>query len=409
MRNVLRSGLLPLLFLGAACSSDSDGSRDDVGGNDVLGQDVGDIGGEGATARNLIESVARTTSERILAFDTASDALVAATDAYAADLTDANREAAQDAWAEAMAIWQVAEMMQIGPAARMADSAGGEGLRDEVFSWPIDNPCRVDQELVEAGYNDDGFSSLPPSVRGLDAIEYLLFVETDDNACSATSGINADGEWAALGAEEVRQRRGTYASVAAALVADAADALAAAWQPDTGSYYVELVSAGNGSSLFATERDALNAISNAMFYLDKETKDMKLARPAGLSGCAEATCPDEVESLFARVSVDNIAANLEGFSQWYHGGPADGPEVGFHEVLIAMDAGQLADDMAAAIANAVALANDDSGSLFDRVSSDLDGVIALYDAVKVITDLLKTQFVGVLDLELPQRAAGDND
>lgn len=406
MHHVARSGLLPFLLLGAACSSDADGSRGDADAGDTLGADLGI---DAATTRSLLESVARTTSSHIIAFDAASDALVVASAAFAEETSDANRAAAQEAWIEAMATWQVVEMMQIGPAARMADSAGGEGLRDEVFSWPIDNPCRVDQELVEAGYEDDGFAALPPSVRGLDAIEYLLFVDTEANACSATSGINADGEWTALGAAEVQQRRATYAAVAAELVADAADTLAAAWQPDTGSYYTALVSAGDGSELFATQRDALNAISNAMFYLDKETKDMKLARPTGLSGCAEATCPEEVESLFSRVSMDNIAANLQGFSEWYHGGPAGGPEVGFHELLVAMDATQLADDMSVAIDAALTLALEDNGSLYDRVDSDAAGVAALYDAVKAITDLLKTQFVGVLDLELPQRAAGDND
>jgi hypothetical protein len=36
-------------------------------------------------------------------------------------------------------------------------------------------------------------------------------------------------------------------------------------------------------------------------------------------------------------------------------------------------------------------------------------VRALYDAVKGVTDVLKTEVVTVLDLELPQKVEGDND
>ena len=36
-------------------------------------------------------------------------------------------------------------------------------------------------------------------------------------------------------------------------------------------------------------------------------------------------------------------------------------------------------------------------------------VRALYDAVKGVTDLLKTELISVLDLELPTSLEGDND
>ena len=45
-----------------------------------------------------------------------------------------------------------------------------------------------------------------------------------------------------------------------------------------------------------------------------------------------------------------------------------------------------------------------SGDVRDPAS-----VRALYDAVKRVTDLLKTEFVGVLDLSRPMGAEGDND
>jgi hypothetical protein len=40
---------------------------------------------------------------------------------------------------------------------------------------------------------------------------------------------------------------------------------------------------------------------------------------------------------------------------------------------------------------------------------DKASVRAFYDALKGVTDLLKTEVVTVLDLELPQTLEGDND
>ena len=75
----------------------------------------------------------------------------------AADV-DATREAAQQAWREAMVAWQVVEVMQLGPAGSSFAAVGGEDLRDEIYSWPTVNTCRIDQELVLGEYASDTFT-----------------------------------------------------------------------------------------------------------------------------------------------------------------------------------------------------------------------------------------------------------
>lgn len=392
---------------GCFSSSESPGGAD-VGG-DTVEADAPDDGVDAATMTALIERYSVLVADEVAAFETAASALSSACGALAASPGTETRSAARAAWTEAMSVWQRLELMQVGPAARMADSAGGEGLRDEIYSWPIDNPCRVDLVVASQSYRDGGLEGGVPSERGLDALEYLLFVDSEGNACGETSSINTEGTWEALGAGEVTQRRADYAATAAELVSQAATALRAQWAPDTGAFRAALVTAGQGSALYSTRRDAVNAISNALFYLDKETKDMKLARPAGLSGCADPTCPDEVESFYSRTSADHIEVNLRAFSDVYFGGGDAAGDVGFHDLLIAVGASELAAEMATAIANALEAAAASDESLFDRVTNDVEGVIALHGAVKTITDIMKSQFVVVLDLDLPQRAAGDND
>ena len=97
--------------------------------------------------------------------------------------------------------------MQLGPAAPTGSGVGGAGKRDEIYSWPTVNPCRIDQELVEQGYlQGDFFTANLVNTYGLDALEYLLFYGGDANACAPQLPLNVDGTWAA-GASDVGAAR----------------------------------------------------------------------------------------------------------------------------------------------------------------------------------------------------------
>ena len=59
-----------------------------------------------------------------------------------------------------------------------------------------------------------------------------------------------------------------------------------------------------------------------------------------------------------------------------------------------------------AIVAADAVPHDDLAKALNTAPTS---VLDLHAAVKSITDLLKTEFVSVLDLEAPQSVEGDND
>ena len=84
-------------------------------------------------------------------------------------------------------------------------------------------------------------------------------------------------------------------------------------------------------------------------------------------------------------------------------------ELGFDDLLRDMDSAAFADQMAAHIEGAIAAAEAIDGTLVDALATDLPSVVALYEAIKLVTDDLKTMFLTILDLEAPNRAAGDND
>ena len=343
-------------------------------------------------------------------FHTKAEALEAAAAAYKSSQSPSDFTALQDAWRDAMTAWQYAEVMQVGPAGSMTTALGGEDLRSEIYSWPTINPCRVDQELTEDAHSDPQvFASELVNARGLDALEYLLFKESDTNQCKSTSKINKDGVWDDLvSSGELPARRAAYAHTLSVLIVAEAKALVDAWEGD-GGFASQLGGAGKTSTVYDSAQKALNAISDAMFYAEKQTKDMKIAHPAGISTCDEATCPEMLEARWAKHSKENVLANFQALKWLFQGGPDAEADLGFDDVLTDMGASALANDFNANLDTAIEMITASEMSFFEMLETNPDELVNIYSAVKGVTDLLKTEFMSTMDLEIPNRAAGDND
>lgn len=311
--------------------------------------------------------------------------------------------AAQAAWRATMASWQRVELMQLGPLGSSLTALGGEDLRDEVYSWPSVNPCRVDQVTADGSYADEAFFTASlVNTTGLDAIEHLLFA-APENACPAQVTPNADGAWEALGPDEIRARRVAYARVLTAGVLTVLDDAQARFVEDG---FSEALALNAPSTPYESEQQALNGVFDALFYLETRTKDKKLATPLGLSDCAEAICPEDVEHLTSGFGVPAIAANLAGFRALYTG--QDG--AGVDDLLIELGHGEVNDTMVSALNDAdAAVASLGDAPLDELLVSDPEAVVAAYDAVRRVTDLLKGDVATLLALQIPAEAAGDND
>jgi uncharacterized protein len=369
-----------LVLLAGACSSG--GGRADAGG--APGFD------RLALLANLAENVIVPT---LASFATEAVALEAAvTTSCVSDLA-----AAQDAWRAAATVWQRAELMRIGPAA-----AGDGALRDRIYSWPVVAGCPVDHEIMAWRQDPSAYdlSTKLANRRGLPALEYVLFNPSLASSCPPQS---APAGWSALTDDEKRAARCGYAAVAAADLRTQAQALHAAW---TGGYAATLATAG---SPFRNAHAAVNALSDALFVLDTEVKDHKLGRPAGITvgSCATlgAPCPQDVEAPWSAHSKENIAANLRGFQAIFTGGEG----VGFDDFLVAAGAPELAARMGADVTAAIAAVEAIPGTLATAVTASPGEVRVAYDAVKQVTDSLKSQFLTVLALDLPNELGDDTD
>jgi uncharacterized protein len=217
----------------------------------------------------------------------------------------------------------------------------------------------------------------------------------------------ATGPWAAVAPDELAARRRAYVVAAAADLRARADSLVAAWDPAQGNFLGKLQTAGQGSAVFASTQAALNAVSDGLFYFESEVKDMKVAAPLGRVPCAAPPC---FESRFGGLSKENIRANVVGVRRLIRGCGVDGEELGFEDLLRAVGQQALADSLVSGLAGVdVALDAIEEPDLAPALTADPASVQAIYDALRVVTTLLKVDMISVLDLELPMGLEGDVD
>jgi len=393
------AGVFALTMLACLCACKESGGKPD-GGNGPPAETV---------RKELLGATAACEQTSARSFQAAAVELETATAALSASPEAGQREAARAAFHRAMDAWQVLEAMQVGPALPRSQPGGAE-LRDNIYSWPLVSRCAVEEQLVARGYESPDFPTMLVSRRGLYALEYLLFYEGVDTACPPTSPVVSGGTWAALPAEELQARKRAYAAAAAKAVRERADQLVDAWEPGKGNFAGTLETAGTGNAVYPSVQMALNSVSDGLFYIDLEVKDLKLARPLGLRDCAAETCPELLESLYAGRSKANLRANMVGFRRIAEGCGEGFAGKGFDDLLEAVGSELLAAKVRERLVAAeAALGAIEEPELALALVQDKASVRAYYDALKGVTDLLKTEVVTVLDLELPQTLEGDND
>jgi len=366
-----------------------------------------DAGVLGIPRAQLLNALGQCVRSRADGFLAKAELLKTATQTLQATPSADNQAAARAAFLEAMHSWQVSEAMQVGPAA-MRSQPGGQDLRDNIYSWPLASRCFVEEMLVSEGYAQPTFESSLVNRRGLAALEYLLFYEGTDTACGAGSPIVINHTWADLTPEQLAERKRAYAAAASLDLRNRAQTLVDAWAPESGNFLGTLTTTGPSNTVFATDQAALNALSDSAFYVET-LRDMKVGGPLGLYQCESTTCPDQVESRFAKTSKSNAQANLEGFKELMSGCGTENP-LGFEDLLISLEQEPLAQTLISRIAAAEAAMNAVEEKDFEvTLTADYNSLLAVHTELRGITELLKTQFVSVLDLELPAALASDND
>lgn len=331
------------------------------------------------------------------------------------DLETDTLGSAREAWREAMASWQQAELLRVGPLA-----ANGAALRNRIYSFGSAAPfssCAVDQGVVLAQNATFDLSGRSVNSRGLAAIEYLLFNEELTHTCPAQ--ISQTQDWNQRTESERKQWRCDYALQVADDIHTAAEELLWAWNPEGEDYRYHWVNPAN-------QEENLKALSDAIFYVELETKDLKLGVPTGIhSGCSAAACPEAVESRYSETSLSHIRNNLLTFKQVFNGGNG----LGFDDIIVSEGFPEIAQTFNTLVDDALAQIDTMDQSLYAETQALLASgdtlacqnsaanpesmqtvqACSLHGLLKRITDRLRTDFVTIVDLDLPERGQSDND
>ena len=386
------------------------------GGGSINGDDPTPISRE-AVLRVLAERVYQPTFQQIHEHFINLDAAAGEWDGLEGEALSALKAS----WREAILGWQRAELMQIGPAGAAGRRISGEGIRERIYSYPITNRCRVEQRLARGDFAREGWAgSAQLSNIGLDALEILLFSIGEENTCSSAARLNREGEWEEListpGALE--EARSDYVRVLTRALLDESSSLVAAWSLDQpGSFGSDLIA---GEGVFGSSQEALDQIFAGIFYVDKLVKDLKLAVPAGLSlDCNLEDCPEALELSASRLGMESLRENLLALEMIFEGGveaeedsEEDSEEHGFAALLREAGESTLRDEIRDAIEDSLDAIDAIPDSIYDGPSGISNAQSALEEAhraTRAISTLLKSQFVTVLNLSLPQEGAGDND
>jgi uncharacterized protein len=349
----------------------------------------------------------------VASFSTQAQNLATETAEYCTALTTTTNESAalteaQTAWQESMSVWQQLEVMQFGPLATE---------RDEFYSWPLNDSCKVDEEVVFSladGY--DISSGVTPARRGLDGLEYLLFNADANISCGANNSTAALTAWNEKDDAAKFIDRCSFAEKVTADLVVRAQALEASY-----SQY-DITSA-------ASLQVVADSISDALFYIDKEVKDDKLTPLIPQTG-TQGFSADKLEFAYASYTKQAIKNNALAVKAIF---TANGNE-GLAQYLIAAGQGDLATEMTNELdtiitnssdayisdtfRNVLTAAEQNTGDsdVSDCINADVGSssnnlikLCALDNDVKAFTDDLKGQFVLTLGFSVPTNVEGDND
>lgn len=331
---------------------------------------------------------------------------------------------AQQSWLDAMAKWQQIEAFQFGPISDNSNS-----LKNKIYSWPnFISSCTIDQNVVRAESTFD-ITTAPLQATGLDALEYLLF--NADLTHSCPSQIVETQTWDARTEQDRKEARCDYAKLVAAEINGQAEILFNEWDSAGNNFVQQLVGSGSDGGAYASQTEALNAVSDALFIMDDLIKDTKIAVPIALSSeCSQTNCVESVESPYSDNSLENLRNNLVGFRNIFTGLPdGESRNFSFDDLLFINNFPEVSDAILARTDESIALIDSFTGSFSDEVNEIIDEVTTtscinasanpdattelkacqLHGKVKQITDELKGDFLTIISLSLPSRVEGDND
>ena len=290
--------------------------------------------------------------------DSKASTLATRVAAFASSGSQADLNAACDAWRASRVPWESSEAFLFGPAAILS-------LDPSLDSWPVDvqqldDVLASDFELTV----DFVAEGLGPALRGFHTIEYLLF------------------EGGAPGnAADVTDRERAYLVAVTGVLANDTATLHEAWADggDFGpAFGPEFAAAGTSGSRYFTQADAALEMVEGMIGICDEVGNGKIGDPYAEND------PGLVESQFSWNSLVDFQNNMASVKNAYMGGyTSDGP--GLNDFVAEKDA-----DLDARLQNEIDAATAAIASIPEPFRGNLSASSQIEAAQQAIATVLET-------------------
>ncbi len=327
--------------------------------------------------------------------------------------------AAKDQWKESMLSFHRLNAGAVGP---VFDD--NRKIYDGLYSWPLVNNCGIDLATLKWANLKEKDSASSVTVRGLAAIEYLLFEPSLTSQCNMRNpNFQPVHDWAKKPDLEKKKDRCFYALELNKDNLALAQELETAWDQNKANFSKSLID----GSRFANIRQAVNAFSDALFIVET-SKDARLGKPLGLHpDCRESSgkCPEMAEHPWSGLALSAIEAQLQGFQQIFWGAKqSDTPAFGFDDYLKASkrsDVTERMNQISADVRQKLKVLS--QGKSLQELIAELDPtacrssnkedrkveICAFFTEYRELATLLKTDFLIALSLRAPPVFSGDND
>ena len=293
--------------------------------------------------------------------DNKAGELLGAVQALNAAPNQAHLELAQTAWKATRTPWEQSEAFLFGP-------VDTQGLDPALDSWPVN---RVDLDgVLGSGQSLTAASidALEDTLKGFHTIEYLLFREGNQRK-----------------AEDITPRELEYLTATTENLKAKTAQLANAWAPSGENYAGEVANAGDTSTIYQSQKDAMQEMVNGMIVIADEVANGKISDPFNEK---DTTL---VESQFSFNSISDFQDNIRGIQNVYMGKfMADGQ--GLNEFVNGADA-----DLDARFQTEVQTAIDTIGAIpdpfRDSITAQRAAVQAAIDAVSTVQQTLENDIL----------------
>lgn len=326
------------------------------------------------------------------------------------------KEKVKESWKKSVSTWHQLEAFKYGPIAK-----DGEASALRIYSWPLNNHCRVDLEIAKISENQNYQLKNNVALRSLSTVEGIIFTKDGEHNCPAEPDFLKNWKNKKIVDRRVDQCR--YLKLLTGDLKIEAKKVHDEWRIDVGNYPVKILR----DQVLGKKVDAVNSLSQSLFFIEKITKDIKLGAPTGIIGCAREYCPEMIEHALSKTSLEAIHANLLGFKKVFNGQNFQtGKEgFGFDDYLVSEGYGEVARKMnqsldlaivnfekAMKISDLEKLLKDFKKEECNESTSDnrKNEACALFQDIRGLTNLLKNDFLLALrTLQAPANSQGDMD